>query len=921
MKSLCYMLWFVCLCSIFAAELDFQYQSSLLEETPNYRVFLVTYDSPEAPFWKEAQQVKAFYYEPKALPKEGAPAVLCMHVLGGNGQITKSIASFFADHGLPALMPQMALFLDRRPAGSLKNHIMGPDGPRYISDAFRAVPGDVKRSVDFLASRPGVDPKRLNLIGTSLGGILGISTFANDKRLDKAVFLLAGGGIKEILQQDNPEVTPIRTAFQNATPEQAAQLDKICAYLEPMNYCQSLAERVRAERIKMYNAELDTLVPPARSNALAAGLGLKTGVNHFILPQLDHYTAIAAMPKVLDEVLPFFTSAQATAQDAANKTDDATPPLRGLASAIQQLIAGPPADGRVSRLAVRFSISEYEQVKQAGAVKIAFAQEKFLLSISEGKGLEGLQDFTIATGDVPWCISPNGTAFSGENKPDISISSLMPDKFHLYRRMGTAMLAHTAATGSLDMLAKLLKMKWSFEGPNHRTFVASGDSWNISIQLEDSRDVPVAIRYVSKNTQISMDFSQWEIASEPQANDFAAPQNQTVHHVDSTALLLALRQVLHFAWSRLIEPIPSQNPLCDANRDVWFEKGLRIERPNQFPVLIFAGTPEEMGRQHGNLCRKEIARSYDCLRLVAGGYLLMKNEWFYDTIVEAQRRSVKNTPERYLTELDAMSVAAGLTTAQGREIGFFPELFHCSGIAARGKATVGGQVVHARVLDYMRDIGLQTAAQVQVFIPDGYLPWISVGFAGFNGTVTAMNAAGLAMGEMGGRGEGNWDGLPMSYLMRRIMEECRTVAEAKQLIAQTPLTCEYYYVLSDKSGDMMAVETRAGETPTFLSAGEKHPLLKEAFEDIAWITAPSRQPALCERLHQYYGKIDAETMKEIIKRPVSMASNLHDAIFLPQSLDLHFAYADAKQPACNCTYYQLNLNDLLKYYHKHLPNP
>lgn len=61
MKSLCYMLWFVCLCSIFAAELDFQYQSSLLEETPNYRVFLVTYDSPEAPFWKEAQQVKAIY--------------------------------------------------------------------------------------------------------------------------------------------------------------------------------------------------------------------------------------------------------------------------------------------------------------------------------------------------------------------------------------------------------------------------------------------------------------------------------------------------------------------------------------------------------------------------------------------------------------------------------------------------------------------------------------------------------------------------------------------------------------------------------------------------------------------------------------------------------------------------------------------
>ncbi len=911
------MLWFAFISCIIAAELDFQYQSSLLEETANYCVYKVTYDSPKAPFWEEARQVKAFYYEPKKLPKEGAPAVLCMHVLGGNGQITKSIAAYFADHGLPALMPQMPLFLDRRPAGSLKGHVMGPDGPRYISDAFRAAPGDVRRSVDFLASRPGVDPARLNIIGTSLGGILGVSTFANDKRLGKAVFLLAGGGLKEILQQSNPEVTPIRTAFENATPEQAATLDEICAYLEPLNYCKALAERVRAGRVRMYNAELDTLVPPARSNALAAGLGLTAGVNHFILPQLDHYTAIAAMPKVLDEVLTFFTSEQA----AAPKVDDASAPLRGLASFIQQWLIGPPTDGRVSRLAMRFSISEGGKVKQAGNVKLALAQEKFIFSIAEGQGLEGLQNFTVASGDVPWSISPNGNAFLGEYKPNVSVSSLMPDKFHLYRRMGAAMFAHTAETGSLDTLSKLLQMKWSFEGPTQRTFIASGDSWNISIELEESRDVPVAIRFASKNTQVSMDFSQWENASELQDGDFAPPKAREVHNVDSTALLLALRQVLHCAWSRLVEPLPAQNPLCGAEKDVWFEKGLRIERPNQFPVLVFAGTPEEMGRQHGNLCRREINRSYDCLRLVAGGYLLMKNEWFYDTILEAQRRSLKNTPERFLVELDAMSTAAGLTAAQGREIGFFPELFHCSGIAARGKATVGGKVVHARVLDYMRDIGLQTAAQVQVFIPDGYLPWISVGFAGFNGTVTAMNAEGLAMGEMGGRGEGNWDGLPMSYLMRRIMEECRTVAEARQMIEQTPLTCEYYYVLSDKSGDMMAVEARAGETPTFLSAGEKHPLLKESFEDIAWITAPSRQPALCELLHQYYGKIDAETMKEIIKRPVAMASNLHDAIFLPQSLDMHFAYADAKQPACNCTYYHLNLNELLKYYREHLPNP
>ena len=158
----------------------------------------------------------------------------------------------------------------------------------------------------------------------------------------------------------------------------------------------------------------------------------------------------------------------------------------------------------------------------------------------------------------------------------------------------------------------------------------------------------------------------------------------------------------------------------------------------------------------------------------------------------------------------------------------------------------------------------------------------------------------------------------MSYLLRRIMEECHTVAEAREMIAATPLTCEYYYVISDRSGDLLAVETRAGEPPTFLAAGASHPLLQEAFEDIAWITAPDRQPELCRRLRQFYGRIDANTMQEIVRRPVAMASNLHDAIFLPETLDLHFAYADATRPGCDCPYHHLNLNELLQYYRDRL---
>jgi hypothetical protein len=46
--------------------------------------------------------------------------------------------------------------------------------------------------------------------------------------------------------------------------------------------------------------------------------------------------------------------------------------------------------------------------------------------------------------------------------------------------------------------------------------------------------------------------------------------------------------------------------------------------------------------------------------------------------------------ERYLREMDAIAVAAGLDAEEVRLANFFPELFHCSGFAVFGEATGGG---------------------------------------------------------------------------------------------------------------------------------------------------------------------------------------------------------------------------------------
>ena len=57
-------------------------------------------------------------------------------------------------------------------------------------------------------------------------------------------------------------------------------------------------------------------------------------------------------------------------------------------------------------------------------------------------------------------------------------------------------------------------------------------------------------------------------------------------------------------------------------------------------------------------------------------------------------------------------------------------------------------------------------------MPAGHNAWVSLGYAGIIGTVTAMNDKGVAIGEKGegNAGEGDWDGMPMTFLLRDIME-------------------------------------------------------------------------------------------------------------------------------------------------------
>jgi len=339
-------------------------------------------------------------------------------------------------------------------------------------------------------------------------------------------------------------------------------------------------------------------------------------------------------------------------------------------------------------------------------------------------------------------------------------------------------------------------------------------------------------------------------------------------------------------------------------------------------VLMLSGSPEQMGQAHGELLKPQIAAMADKVFFLAGAYAAGKNDWFFTRIDEVQRRTSPHTPPRFMAECDAMAAAAGLSVRDARNMNLLPEMFHCSGFAVKGKASLNGQILHARVLDYMSDIGIQDYAVVMLLMPDGLNAWVNVSYAGFVGSVTAMNAKGLSIGEIGGPAEvGDWDGMPMNFLIREIMEKADNVEQALAILKASKRTCNYYYVLADKSGDLASVSATSDKL-LVLRPGEQCPgVLPNVPEDSVLISAMSRAKPLSERLTKLYGKIDVKAMMEICKRPVAMESNLQDAIFAPATLELWVADAGRGTLACDNPYARFNLTALERFFRDKLAAP
>ncbi len=342
--------------------------------------------------------------------------------------------------------------------------------------------------------------------------------------------------------------------------------------------------------------------------------------------------------------------------------------------------------------------------------------------------------------------------------------------------------------------------------------------------------------------------------------------------------------------------------------------GGRLEvLPSGMAILHLQGTPEEMGRQHGTLLRGPV-------RWLVEHYLPKVLRGERDRALASARALEPQIPERHRREMAAMAEAAGVPYDDillGSVVVELLGLNQCSGLVAWGATIEGGGTVVGRNLEWpdlgmLGQYGLLVAAR-----PKDLRPYLSVGFPAMVGVVTGMNGTGVFAGELvvltPVDGEKARKGVPYPILLRRLMEECGSLAEAVALVKASPLTVGQNLLLAGPGGGMV-LECAAGKCDERPAIRPGLTVVTNHYNEPA--SPPKRDPRF-ERMCRLLGGADGTGpltvagVEESLRAGGKMAAfmNLQSGLFFPETLRIRISIG--KPPAVGRPYEEVDAAALL----------
>jgi hypothetical protein len=331
---------------------------------------------------------------------------------------------------------------------------------------------------------------------------------------------------------------------------------------------------------------------------------------------------------------------------------------------------------------------------------------------------------------------------------------------------------------------------------------------------------------------------------------------------------------------------------------------------HQITVLYLKGTPYEMGYAEGKLCSKEI----HYMALQVAPLMMLGMQTTPQKVDRIWALYLPHLRTDYLEELKGEAAGSGVPLNAIQRLESLPDIseWHCSFFAAYGKATRTGDLFQIRALDYTTNAGIQKYPALKVYEPAHGIPFVNVGWAGFCGMVTGMNADGIAMSEIGDDWDmktDSFDGRPLTYVMRDSVEFGRNLAEAVNLVKNGPRTTSLLYCLSSaREKQARALETSHTKCYVYSPGSLPFPRL----QDVVYMSmgmGSAWNLKLHDALKAQYGKIDA-TVAQNIMHTLGTGS-LHAVVFKPLTGDILVANATSTEKGCNRPFVHFNLKQAL----------
>lgn len=386
----------------------------------------------------------------------------------------------------------------------------------------------------------------------------------------------------------------------------------------------------------------------------------------------------------------------------------------------------------------------------------------------------------------------------------------------------------------------------------------------------------------------------------------------------------------------------------------------RLYTVDGYRVLELSGTPEEMGRAHGELLGEEIRR-------VVRDVLAPEDEFGTWSMIEAAVRVMERyQPERFRREMRALAGASGVEymqivalqlfgdarrgarPAEWGEDDFVPsdedltpedrklmpedrELLdqspaQCTNYALFGPATATGELIVGRNFDYFNIDVAEYASIIIHYRPEGKHSFVTLTWSGVVNGWTLMNDRGLcAANNTAFHLSDSLEGISTCFLQRLIVENAPTVEVGIEIARRGPRACGTAMLVAGRSSRALSSDGGRDDRWTAVElefdhedfvvrkATDGYVLASNDFRLLgcgrrrADVADGTRYGTLFGLIRKDHGRI-TRTMNFAAAPGVPLRSiNLHSCLLFPS--DQTLAVSMGRVPACGERYRRLRVTE------------